>query len=150
MGDRIEDGAKELARRFGRLVAAHRRGIGWSQERLAAEADVSEAMIAKVETGATGARFPMIVRLAVALRVDPAELFSDEIPKGKLQKGPRRALVDRINELDEGQIAWVNDLLAVALRPSLPGERTVGKSRKPMAATHSGKITIRRPRKRAV
>ena len=91
MGNRIEEGAKELARNFGRLVATHRRRLGWSQERLAAEAEISEAMIAKIETGASGARFPMIVRLAQTLRVDPVELFYAEVPKGKLLKGPRRA-----------------------------------------------------------
>lgn len=144
MGDRIEDGARDLARRFGRLVAAHRRRVGWSQERLAAEADISEAMIAKFETGATGARFPMIVRLALALRVDPAELFSDEIPKGKLQNGPRRTVIDRINELDEGQLDWVNDLLTVALRPPASGESSLSRPKSAAVPARTGKIILRR------
>ena len=149
MGNRIEEGAKELARNFGRLVATHRRRLGWSQERLAAEAEISEAMIAKIETGASGARFPMIVRLAQTLRVDPVELFYAEVPKGKLLKGPRRDLVELINELDDGQISWINDLLKVALRPYSTAEKASKTKRNP-APSLSGQIDLRRRRGKSV
>ena len=66
MGKDVETGVRALAKNFGRLVANHRHRIGWSQEKLAAQADISEGMVAKVETGVTGVRFPMIVRIAGA------------------------------------------------------------------------------------
>jgi transcriptional regulator with XRE-family HTH domain len=49
----------DLRKRFGRLLAAHRRRRGFTQEALAEAADVSPDTIAKIEIGATGARFPV-------------------------------------------------------------------------------------------
>ena len=53
----------DLRKRFGRLVAAHRRRRRLTQEALAEAAAVSIDTIAKIEGGATGARFPVIERL---------------------------------------------------------------------------------------
>jgi hypothetical protein len=44
-------------------------------------------MISKIEVGATGARFPSIERLAQAVDVDPAELFTSNIPGGSMSQG---------------------------------------------------------------
>ena len=116
MGKDVETGVRALALNFGRLVANHRRRVGWSQERLAAEADISEGMVAKIETGVTGARFPMIVRIAQSLSVDPIELFYSQMPRGTLNQGKRREIITRIEELDEADLDWVHALLAVAFR----------------------------------
>jgi transcriptional regulator with XRE-family HTH domain len=66
----------DLRKRFGELLAAHRRRRGMTQEDLAEAAGLSVDMISKIEVGATGARFPSIERLAKAGQVDPAELFT--------------------------------------------------------------------------
>lgn len=47
-----------------------------TQNELAAMAEISVDMVGKIEKGLSGARFPVIERLAGALVVDPAELFS--------------------------------------------------------------------------
>jgi len=65
----------DLRKRFGTLVAAHRRRCGMTQQQLADAADLSPTMIVRIEGGSTGARFPSIERIAQALGVDPAELF---------------------------------------------------------------------------
>ncbi len=65
------------------LLAAHRRRSGMSQEALAEAAEISVEMISKLERGASGARFPVIERLAGALKVDPAEFFTTELPRGR-------------------------------------------------------------------
>ena len=72
---------QELRKRFGGLLAAHRRRVGMTQESLATASGVSPDMIARMESGATGARFHTIVKLSEALGIDPAELFTHEIPK---------------------------------------------------------------------
>lgn len=116
MAKDVETGVRALEREFGRLVANHRRRLGWSQERLADRAEISEGMVAKIETGATGVRFPMIIKIANALEVEPAELFCSQLPHGKLNKGKRRELIVRLEELSEDDLNWTYDLLSVAMK----------------------------------
>lgn len=106
----------ELAAQFGRLVAIHRRRRGWTQGGLAERAGISVDMVAKLETGATGARFPTIEKLAHALGVESAELFHSEIPRGTLLKGKRREIMSRLEELPDTDLDWINDMLVVAFR----------------------------------
>lgn len=116
MSKDIEEGVRALAQNFGRLVANHRRRHGWSQEKLADRAEISEGMVAKIETGVTGVRFPMIVKIATALDVQPAELFYSQIPHGKLNQGKLRELIVRFEELSEDDLGWLYDLLTVAFK----------------------------------
>ena len=55
--------------------------------RVAEAAGLSVDMISKIEIGATGARFPSIERLAQAVQVDPAELFTSHLPSGVMNRG---------------------------------------------------------------
>jgi transcriptional regulator with XRE-family HTH domain len=105
-----------LRKRFGTLVAAHRRRIGSTQEALAEKAGVSVDMISKIETGATGARFPVIERLAEALGVDPAELFTTEIPGGAINRGPLTDLTMPLAGLPPGDLHWITGVVEAALR----------------------------------
>ncbi|QBK30143.1 helix-turn-helix domain-containing protein [Roseitalea porphyridii] len=106
----------DLKRRFGHLVAAHRRRSGMTQQRLAELVDVSVDTISKIETGASGARFALIERLAQALSVDPAELFTTEIPSGILRTKAYAELAARLARLDDNDLRWISDLIDVALR----------------------------------
>ena len=130
----------DLRKRFGRLVAAHRKRRGLTQEELAEAADVSPDTIAKIEIGVTGARFPVIQRLADALEIDPAELFSTEIPSGALMRGKFAGLSMRLATLSESELDWVGRLLDVALvgpssersgtkTPPSPSSRVTAQSR---------------------
>ena len=106
----------DLRKRFGRLVAAHRRRAGLTQEELAAAASVSVDMISKIETGATGARFPLIEKLAGALHVDPAELFTAELPPRAKRSPVFTTLTVRLAGLSEDELAWINGVVDAALR----------------------------------
>jgi len=105
----------DLWKRFGRLLAAHRRRRGLTQEALAEGAEVSPDTIAKIETGVTGARFPVIERLATALEIDPAELFTTEIPAGAIRRGTFAEISTSLAQLAEGDLVWVRNLLDAAL-----------------------------------
>lgn len=107
---------EDLRRRFGRLVMAHRKRAGFTQEQLAERAGVSIDTISKIEVGATGARFPMIEKIATALEIDPAELFSAEIPSGALRRGPLLELTTRLAVLSEGDLQWIRGVVDAALR----------------------------------
>lgn len=106
----------DLRKRFGRLVTAHRRRLGYTQEQLAERAGVSVDTISKIEVGATGARFPMIERIASALQVDPAELFSAEVPSGALKRAKLNEITISLAALPDKDLQWIGDLLNVALR----------------------------------
>lgn len=106
----------DLRLRFGNLLAAHRRRLGLTQEELADRADISVDMVSKIETGASGARFPTIERLATALKIDPAELFSTEIPGGALARGALVELTSRLAPLSEGDLSWISGVVDAALK----------------------------------
>lgn len=106
----------DLRKRFGRLVMTHRRRAGFTQEELADRAGISVDTVAKIEVGATGARFPMIEKIAGALQVDPAELFSAEVPSGALQRGVLRELTIRLAGLPDDQLRWIGGVIDAALK----------------------------------
>jgi transcriptional regulator with XRE-family HTH domain len=122
----------DLRKRFGELLAAHRRRRGLTQEGLAEAAGLSVDMISKIEVGATGARFPSIERLAQAVQVDPAELFTSELPKGAMNRGAFGEISAKLAPLPESDLLWISALLDVALlrgqeRPTAKSKRQVGK-----------------------
>jgi transcriptional regulator with XRE-family HTH domain len=106
----------DLRRRFGRLVAANRRRRGMTQHQLAEAADLSDDMIGRIEMGATGARFPSIERIARALDIDPAELFTGELPAGALDRTALNAIVTRLSGLSDRDLEWIDGLLDAALK----------------------------------
>lgn len=111
------DETDDLRRRFGRLVAAHRKRAGLTQEALAIAADLSSDMIGRIEGGQTGARFPTIERIAKALQVDPAQLFSTEAAAGLSTSKALLDLYARLASLSDRDVVWVDRLLDAALRP---------------------------------
>jgi hypothetical protein len=72
-------------------------------------------MISKIEVGATGARFPSIERLAQAVQVDPAELFTSDLPKGSMNRGAFGEISAKLSSLPESDLVWINALIDVAL-----------------------------------
>jgi transcriptional regulator with XRE-family HTH domain len=107
----------DLRRRFGLLVAANRRKRGLTQERLAEAADISVDMVTKIETGASGARFPVIERIATALEVDPAELFTTDIPSGAIKRGAFLEISTRLAGLSGSDLEWLAGVVEAALAP---------------------------------
>lgn len=107
----------DLRRRFGRLVKAHRVRLRLTQEALAERAKISTDMVSKIEGGASGARFGVITQLAEALGVDPAELFTPDLPGGHLQRPTLIEITSRLASLSENELLWLKNLLEAALRP---------------------------------
>lgn len=107
----------DLRARFGRLVKAHRVRMRLTQEALAERAKISTDMVSKIEGGASGARFGVISQLAEALAVDPAELFTPDLPGGQLQRQTLIDIASRLASLSESELQWLKNLLEAALRP---------------------------------
>lgn len=107
----------DLRQRFGRLVAANRRRKNWTQQQLADQSGVSLDMINRIERGVAAARFPNITKLADALQIDPAELFTPDLPSGAGQRRALTSLVSRLSALPDRDLEWIDRLLDVALKP---------------------------------
>lgn len=105
-----------LSTRFGLLVAGHRKRLGMTQRALSEKVGLSEHMISKIESGASGVRFPVIERLSEALGVDPAELFSAEFPRGRLHKPELAELMARLAKLSDADFAWAKGVIDATLR----------------------------------
>jgi transcriptional regulator with XRE-family HTH domain len=67
---------ESLAAVFGRRVKQLRHAKGWSQERLAEEADLDRSYLAGIEVGARNPSLKALERLARALSVHPKDLFN--------------------------------------------------------------------------
>src|SRR3546814_3285989 len=101
----------DLRTRFGRLVKSHRVRAGLTQEALAERANISTDMISKIEGGSSGARFAVISQIANALEVDPAELFTPNLPAGQLQRATLTDIVSRLASLSDGDLRWLNGVI---------------------------------------
>lgn len=101
----------DLQARFGRLVSIHRKRRKLTQEELAERAGLSVDMISKIEVGSSGARFGTIQKIAAALDVDEAELFSTEIATGAIGRSKLNSLMLKMASLDDVQLQWVADLV---------------------------------------
>lgn len=102
-----------LKQRFGNLVAAHRKSLGWTQRQLAEAAELSDDMIARIEIGGTGASFGTIERLAAALNIDAAELFSADLPSNSIH----RDVSAKLATLKGVDLTWLSAVIEAALKP---------------------------------
>ena len=105
-----------LRKTFGMMVAAHRRRLSITQDELAQRADISVDMVSKLETGASGARFPVIERLAAALEVHPAELFTAEMSAERLRRPRLQELIEQLAALEDDDLVWVRSILEASLK----------------------------------
>jgi transcriptional regulator with XRE-family HTH domain len=106
----------DLRARFGGLVKAHRVRLGLTQEALAERANISTDMVSKIEGGNSGARFGVVAKLANALGVDPAELFTPDLPAGRLQRAALTNLTSRLASLSDSDLEWLSGILEAALQ----------------------------------
>ena len=104
-----------LQKRFGKLLAAHRRNLDLTQAPLADRAQVSVHTIAKLETGVAAPSFRTIEALASELQIDPAELFTAQFAGGRLQRPALRGITDQLAVLDDEQLKWLRQIIDVAL-----------------------------------
>ena len=106
-----------LKKRFGQLLAAHRKRSGLRQADLADAARLSVDTIAKLETGATAPSFSSIERLADALKIDPAELFTYELAGKPFERRALTDLVAHISGLPDPELRWLEAIIKSALAP---------------------------------
>ncbi len=107
----------DLRLRFGKLLSGHRRRQNLTQEKLAEMAGISLDMISKLEIGKTGASFAVIERIAAALQIDAAELFTAQLPGGALNRGAFAGLSERLAGLSESDLNWLGGVIDAALAP---------------------------------
>ena len=67
----------EFMRSLGKRIASVRKQKGFTQEQLAAEAELDRVAIAYIETGKRRPKVSSIYKISAAMNVDPAYLFRD-------------------------------------------------------------------------
>lgn len=107
----------QLQIQFGNLVAAHRRRCGLTQAALAEKTDLSEDMIARIESGGTGASFKTIGRLADVLDVKAAALFDDAVGLADSEYPELATLRSRMAKLSRTDVIWISGIIEAALTP---------------------------------
>lgn len=105
-----------LYERVGKLVAAHRRRLGLTQQALADRCGLSSEMISRIENGHSGLRFSRIIDLSAALEIDPAELFIVDPVPGRDMRQPLLNLTAKLSKLSDAELAWADQLLEAALK----------------------------------
>ena len=82
---------------LGARIKALRKQRGWSQEQLAERVGISTQYVSNIERGKENPTLDMLLRLAGALKVSPAEMFDFEaegLQRKGLQAEIRKALVE--------------------------------------------------------
>lgn len=106
----------DLNRRFGNLVAAHRKQLKITQSQLAEYTGLSEDMIARIETGNTGASFTTIEKLSRCLNVDAAALFSGDIATSATSREDFQLLSAKLSKLSDNDLKWITGVVDAALK----------------------------------
>ena len=101
----------DLKTRFGSLVAAHRKRCGITQAQLAEASELSVDMISRIEAGSSGARFQTVEKLAKALGIDCAELFSADIPRSALSRPSLSAIHRRLAKESDDDLLWLDRII---------------------------------------
>ena len=73
-------------------------------------------MVAKLETGVTAPRFRTIEALAVALGIDPAELFTSDPPCGTHKNKALNDFTAHFARFSAQELAWAKNLIDAALK----------------------------------
>lgn len=82
--------------RLAARVRELRQSLGWSQERLAAEADLHRNYVGAVERAELNPTFRSVVRIATALRTTVCGLYPDETaPPNRAPKQPPAPIRER-------------------------------------------------------
>lgn len=87
-----------------------------SQGELANKSGMGIDMISKIESGASGARFPTIIKLARALGADPGELFTPATTENSSKTN--RTMIDIVvllGNLSQRDLEWAKAVFETAM-----------------------------------
>ena len=79
-------------------IKSYRVARGWSQAKLAEKTGTSTQYIGMIETKIKFPSSNMLEKLALALRIDPAELFYKEIDPVTMRKNAEKAVIEDFGE----------------------------------------------------
>ena len=94
-------------------IKSYRVSRGWSQAKLAEKTGTSTQYIGMIETKIKFPSSNMLEKLALALNIDPAELFYKEIDPETMRKNAQKAVIE---DFGEAFCAMINDFVAEKLR----------------------------------
>jgi len=96
---KVDDTA--LVKKLGIEIRSRRKGLGWSQERLADEAGITFKQVSKIERALANPSTTTLARIAAALKVTPNDLLGLS-PSGETSHDPR-ILSEKLFQLLKGK-----------------------------------------------
>lgn len=94
-------------------LKSFRSARGWSQAKLAEKTGTSTQYIGMIETKIKFPSSEMLQRLALALKIDPAELFYREIDPKTMRKNAEKAVIE---DFGEAFCVLIKDFVAKKVR----------------------------------
>ncbi len=94
-------------------LKSFRAARGWSQAKLAEKTGTSTQYIGMIETKIKFPSSDMLQKLALALKIDPAELFYREIDPETMRKNAQKAVIE---DFGEAFCLLINDFIAEKVR----------------------------------
>jgi len=91
----------ELLRIIGKEIRLRRKALGWSQEKLAEEADLNPKYLSEIERARPKPSVTILNRIAVALKTSPNDLLDFRLP-GESPPDPR-ILSEKLLQLLKGK-----------------------------------------------
>jgi transcriptional regulator with XRE-family HTH domain len=107
--------SNQLAR-FAATVRAGRKAKGWTQEKLAAEAEVSPESISNIERAKFGPTFEVVAALVASLGLNAGEIFGHDKRLKKLtvqRLNDEASLAVIIRDLDDDRVGLLLDIAGV-------------------------------------
>jgi len=105
-----------LQQDVGRQVRRHRERMGLSQVDLAEAIGRSVQMVGRIERGRSAPSFETLEALSKVLAVPTAAFFPSDIPVAASSDPARARLAARLAPLSPDEIAWLDRIVAGALR----------------------------------
>ncbi|MFT4077485.1 MAG: helix-turn-helix transcriptional regulator [Asticcacaulis sp.] len=103
--------ADQLKERFRKLLVLHRKRCGMTQPALEEKSKVGKEMISRIERGVSEPSFETIEKLANALGIDFAELFTTEIPRSSLRSPEIAEITVRVAGLNKKDLPVLHSFL---------------------------------------
>ena len=67
-------------------------------------------------TKAPATRFASIAKLSTALKIDPANFFTSNLPGGPRDRPAMNGLMVKLDDLTDAELAWVAEVLDAMLK----------------------------------
>jgi len=112
---------EDINKRFGNIFRENRIKKGYTQAQIAEKLDISPKYISRVENGIQGVSDETLIKYINILDIEPNALYSCFLDNKNIQR--QIELVEKINNLSEGSLKFLDEFLDLILKWSKETEK---------------------------